>query len=380
MTDFEHDPDFEPDPAFEPTHGLALLVDPLTADPIRAQAELPSLTETTALFDRMVGANEQQATTETHRRRALRLLAVAAALALVLVAASFIRPDRGMQPAAAVTAAIEQTDAVSSGSFTVIREMTANGRTLTQTGHVSFDGADYSIRYENVGGIIDPADGVTPPSIEFREVDGVPYVGTDRGWTESIDSPATHPMRLLSTRVATAAATADDLDSCENQTAGTNSYCLTTEDPLLVAALQPGMSYSFETVRATIQVDIDDSTGRLTRIVVDAADAVVSQPTDAPGPGLNIPLIEAFHAESSFGGLDQPVNIEIPDLTLQPPDGTVPWQCDGLQHSQDIVECLRYWGEPELADYYSTLDLEPSTPPLPGVYGPTDAPLKGADD
>lgn len=369
MTDFDADGDLES------TGDLVVL-----ADPLSSHSQLPSLAETEARFDRVVGAERRKDETTVPRRRAPRVLTLVGAAAVVLVVVlALIRPDGGIRPAAALTSAIEQTEALPSGSFTVTRVMTAEGRTLSQTGRISFDGDNYTIRYDNVGGIIDPTGGVTPPSIEFREVDGVPYVGSGRGWVESIDSPTTHPMRSLSKRVA-AAATADDLDACQSRTAGVRSYCLTTDDPLVVAALQPGLLYTFETVTAAIQVDIDETTGRLARIVVDATDVVVSQPADAPGPGLSLPVIETLHSESSFDGLDQPVSIEVPDLTLEPPSGTVPWQCDGLQHSEDIVGCLEFWGEPELAAYYSTLDLEPGDPPPPGAYGPADAPYEGLDE
>ena len=306
------------------------------------------------LHERLAGTRQPTSS------RSLMLLGAAALITVAVLAFTF---SRGADPADAVTRAITDTVAVEQGTFTVVRVVVAGDQQLDQTIDVAFSGPDYEIAHHNSGGIVE----TTPSLLEVRHVSGTAFVRTASGWVLSPDDVRTaagepialpQPLGAIGQRIQQAAETAGDMQRCDDTEPGVTSYCFSTRDPRVVEAMQPAVWTRYLAVEADVRVDINDDAGLVRRISLEARSVTVDSNSL---PGLTVPPIDSLISVATFDGLGGPVTVDTPDLTSTAPPRTdeIPWQCQGLEATLSIVDCLHEYGHDELAAYYAGLGLPP---------------------
>ncbi len=287
----------------------------------------------------------------------------AAAAAIVLVAA--VSLTTSTRPVEAISSAVGQTLAFDSGTFSVERTVEAGERRLDQEISIDYRGDDFEIVQHNEGGILDETLGqITPAEFRRLRVGGVSFVGVDGVWTESpgdvqplgtdavVGPPSIGPM---AERIEFAARAASTVERCSDSEPDVTSYCFATDDPALIAAMEPGSTAEYVSATAEVRVVIDDATGLLAAIHLDASNVVV----DTSGqPGVTVPPIDRMTSVARFDDLGAQVTLEPPSIAPVDTDD-VPWQCAGLEATLTIVDCLRHYGHDQLAEYYASLGLPP---------------------
>lgn len=241
------------------------------------------------------------------------LLAIAAAVILALVTLQVLPGRDSVTPVAAeVLRAVDATASHDSGRFVTITDIESAGNSLHTETSVAFSADDLEVRIDYEGGIIQGEGAFTPDAIEIRRAGGQTAMRIEPmepAWQESFQA-APGPAHSVTGRLRDIVEAAATLERCEDQTSGVSAYCVTTTDPE-VASLGEMLGTQYVEASAVVRIEVDEATGLIIRVNVDAADIVIDT---AALDGVDLPVIDRMQKETVLSDHGAEIVIEPAEL------------------------------------------------------------------